>query len=137
MQRLPEYHPAYFIAREQGHATPTLDDAYEGHRQVFTHRATTVNSTWWRPVSVEHSFCAHYENCAAVQFPDNDSFGHPPCSLAFVCRTAGKQFVPPYEDPQLKLGGLLALNLHEFSSDVEEIADQVSANLSRLACWHP
>lgn len=38
---------------------------------------------------------------------------------------AGKEFVPPYEDPQLKLGGLLALNLHEFSSDVEEIADQV------------
>lgn len=40
-------------------------------------------------------------------------------------RSTGKQFVPPYEDPQLKLGGLLALNLHEFSSDVEEIADQV------------
>lgn len=39
---------------------------------------------------------------------------------------AGKDFVPPYEDPELKLGGLLALNLHEFSSDVEEIADQVS-----------
>lgn len=38
---------------------------------------------------------------------------------------SGKTFVPPYEDPQLKLGGLLALNLHEFSSDVEEIADQV------------
>lgn len=38
----------------------------------------------------------------------------------------GKDFVPPYEDPDLKLGGLLALNLHEFSSDVEEIADQVS-----------
>lgn len=37
----------------------------------------------------------------------------------------GKNFVPPYEDPKLKLGGLLALNLHEFSSDVEEIADQV------------
>ncbi|CAB1113053.1 unnamed protein product [Ectocarpus sp. CCAP 1310/34] len=36
----------------------------------------------------------------------------------------GKDFVPPYQDPQLKLGGLLALNLHEFSSDVEEIADQ-------------
>lgn len=37
----------------------------------------------------------------------------------------GKSFVPPYEDTELKLGGLLALNLHEFSSDVEEIADQV------------
>ncbi|CAM9328435.1 unnamed protein product, partial [Hapterophycus canaliculatus] len=49
------------------------------------------------------------------------------------------EFVPPYEDPQLKLGGLLALNLHEFSSDVEEIADQaikeekMEVTLSQLA----
>ena len=39
-------------------------------------------------------------------------------------KATGKEFVPPYEDQQLKLGGLLALNLHEFSSDVEEICDQ-------------
>lgn len=38
---------------------------------------------------------------------------------------AGKDFIPPYEDPNLKLGGLLDLNLHDFSGDVEEIADQV------------
>lgn len=44
--------------------------------------------------------------------------------LTLLC--TGKDFVPPYEDPELKLGGLLALNLHEFSGDVEEIADQVS-----------
>eukprot|EP00904_Undaria_pinnatifida_P003126 jgi/Undpi1/12814/HiC_scaffold_7.g02481.m1 len=41
-----------------------------------------------------------------------------------LMKATGKDFVPPYEDPDLKLGGLLALNLHEFSSDVEEIADQ-------------
>ncbi|CBJ30911.1 Dynein heavy chain family dynein heavy chain [Ectocarpus siliculosus] len=41
-----------------------------------------------------------------------------------LMKATGKDFVPPYQDPQLKLGGLLALNLHEFSSDVEEIADQ-------------
>jgi hypothetical protein len=29
-----------------------------------------------------------------------------------------------WQDRELKLGGLLALNLHEFSSDVEEICDQ-------------
>lgn len=46
----------------------------------------------------------------------------------FSSRNIGKDFVPPYQDPQLKLGGLLALNLHEFSSDVEEIADQVQTN---------
>lgn len=48
-----------------------------------------------------------------------------PVFWVLLCHSTGKQFVPPYEDPQLKLGGLLALNLHEFSSDVEEIADQV------------
>lgn len=48
-----------------------------------------------------------------------------PNAIVIVFVGAGKDFVPPYEDPELKLGGLLALNLHEFSSDVEEIADQV------------
>ena len=43
----------------------------------------------------------------------------------FSVPLAGKDFVPPYDDPNLKLEGLLALNLHEFSGDVEEIADQV------------
>eukprot|EP00903_Cladosiphon_okamuranus_P015249 g14093.t1 len=56
-----------------------------------------------------------------------------------LMKATGKQFIPPYEDPQLKLGGLLALNLHEFSSDVEEIADQaikeekMEVTLSQLA----
>jgi dynein heavy chain, axonemal len=35
-----------------------------------------------------------------------------------------KEFVPPYEDPELRLGGLLALNLHDFGNEVEEICDQ-------------
>ncbi|CAM9266952.1 unnamed protein product [Chrysoparadoxa australica] len=39
-------------------------------------------------------------------------------------KATGKTFKPPYEDPDLKLGQLLALNLHEFSGDVEEICDQ-------------
>ena len=36
----------------------------------------------------------------------------------------GKEFVPPYEDPDLILGGLLALNLHEFGTSVDDITDQ-------------
>ena len=36
----------------------------------------------------------------------------------------GKEFVPPYEDPDLILGGLLALNLHEFGTAVDDITDQ-------------
>lgn len=40
-----------------------------------------------------------------------------------------KNFVPPYEDKQLLLGGILALNLHEFTGDVEEICDQAVKEL--------
>jgi dynein heavy chain len=40
-----------------------------------------------------------------------------------------KDFVPPYEDKQLLLGGILALNLHEFTGDVEEICDQAVKEL--------
>eukprot|EP01033_Poteriospumella_lacustris_P002495 gene2501-1816_t len=40
-----------------------------------------------------------------------------------------KDFVPPYEDKQLLLGGILALNLHEFTADVEEICDQAAKEL--------
>jgi dynein heavy chain len=36
----------------------------------------------------------------------------------------GKEFVPPYEDEELMLGGLLALNLHEFGVAVDDITDQ-------------
>ena len=34
------------------------------------------------------------------------------------------EFTPPYEDPNLLLDGLLALGLHKFSNDVDEITDQ-------------
>eukprot|EP01041_Mallomonas_annulata_P001785 gene1785-3464_t len=37
-----------------------------------------------------------------------------------------KDFTPPYQDPELVLGGLLKLNLHEFSADVEDICDQAA-----------
>jgi len=37
-----------------------------------------------------------------------------------------KTFVPPYEDDQLLLAGILDLNLHEFTNEVEEICDQAS-----------
>ena len=35
-----------------------------------------------------------------------------------------KEFVPPYADKKLIMGGILALNLHEYTNDVEEICDQ-------------
>ena len=38
-----------------------------------------------------------------------------------LLRKATKEFVPPHEDEDLQLGGLLSLNLHEFNTDVEEI----------------
>lgn len=40
-----------------------------------------------------------------------------------------KNFVPPYEDKNLLLGGILALNLHEFTADVEDICDQAAKEL--------
>lgn len=40
-----------------------------------------------------------------------------------------KEFTPPYADKQLLLGGILALNLHEFTGDVEEICDQAVKEL--------
>ena len=41
-------------------------------------------------------------------------------------QATGKEFVPPYEDEDMQLGGLLALNLHEFQESVEEICDQAT-----------
>ena len=40
-----------------------------------------------------------------------------------------KDFVPPYADKKLLLGGILALKLHEFSGDVEDICDQAAKEL--------
>jgi dynein heavy chain len=40
-----------------------------------------------------------------------------------------KDFVPPYADKNLLLGGILELKLHEFSNDVEEICDQAAKEL--------
>ena len=42
-----------------------------------------------------------------------------------LIRLTGKDFAPPYENPKLRLEELLALNLHEFAGDVEDICDQV------------
>ena len=36
----------------------------------------------------------------------------------------GKKFTPPHEDPSMKLAEVLALRLHEYGSDVEDITDQ-------------
>lgn len=36
----------------------------------------------------------------------------------------GKEFVPPFDNPKLLLSELLALELHTFANDVEEICDQ-------------
>jgi dynein heavy chain len=40
-----------------------------------------------------------------------------------------KEFTPPYADKNLKMDGILALNLHEFANDVEEICDQAVKEL--------
>lgn len=40
-----------------------------------------------------------------------------------------KNFIPPYEDKALLLGGILALNLHEYTADVEDICDQAVKEL--------
>jgi dynein heavy chain len=42
----------------------------------------------------------------------------------YLQKATGKEFTPPPEDPDITLGALLDLNLHEFSADVEEICDQ-------------
>jgi dynein heavy chain len=39
-------------------------------------------------------------------------------------KATDKEFTPPLEDPNMTLGQILALHLHEFSADVEEICDQ-------------
>eukprot|EP01138_Halocafeteria_seosinensis_P009362 gb/GECG01009567.1/.p1 GENE.gb/GECG01009567.1/~~gb/GECG01009567.1/.p1 ORF type:complete len:4452 (+),score=647.06 gb/GECG01009567.1/:1-13356(+) len=39
-------------------------------------------------------------------------------------KATGQNFTPPPNDPDLKLEGLLALQLHRFQTDVEEITDQ-------------
>lgn len=41
-----------------------------------------------------------------------------------LMKATGKTFTPPYEDDQLLLAGILDLNLHEFTNEVEEICDQ-------------
>lgn len=40
-----------------------------------------------------------------------------------------KEFTPPYADKKLLLGGILALRLHEFTGDVEDICDQAAKEL--------
>jgi dynein heavy chain, axonemal len=40
-----------------------------------------------------------------------------------------KDFIPPYENVNMALGNILALNLHEFTGDVEEICDQSAKEL--------
>ena len=36
----------------------------------------------------------------------------------------GRNFTPPNEDPNCELGEVLALGLHEYEGEVEEICDQ-------------
>ena len=40
-----------------------------------------------------------------------------------------KNFIPPYQDKEQLLGGILDLNLHEFTGDVEDICDQAVKEL--------
>ena len=43
-----------------------------------------------------------------------------------VKATNGVHFTPPHEDPNMLLGGVLQLNLHKISNEVEEICDQAA-----------
>jgi dynein heavy chain, axonemal len=47
-----------------------------------------------------------------------------PRHWALLMKATKKTFTPPHEDANMKLQGLLELNLHEFTADVEEICDQ-------------
>lgn len=52
---------------------------------------------------------------------------HPSMRLrhwGYLMKTTGKDFTPPMEDPNMTLGSILSLNLHEYAADVEEICDQ-------------
>jgi dynein heavy chain len=42
----------------------------------------------------------------------------------YLAKATGKAFTPPPEDPHLLMSGILDLQLHKFSADVEEICDQ-------------
>jgi dynein heavy chain len=46
-----------------------------------------------------------------------------------LMEATGKTFTPPMDDPTLKLQGLLDLNLHEYTNDVEEITDKAQKEL--------
>ena len=41
-----------------------------------------------------------------------------------LMKATGVEFTPPEQNPEMKLGELLALELHKFNADVEEITDQ-------------
>lgn len=62
-----------------------------------------------------------------------------PRHWTMLMQATKKQFVPPHENPSMKLAELLSLNLHEFTMDVEEITDQaqkeekMEQTLQRLA----
>ena len=43
-----------------------------------------------------------------------------------VKKAAGKEFTPPYENKELTLGGIINLQLHEVSADIEDICDQAT-----------
>jgi len=55
------------------------------------------------------------------------ALSHPsmrPRHWQMLMKATGKTFTPPHENADMKLGELLALELHNFNMDVEEITDQ-------------
>lgn len=140
MQGLPQHYSTDITSRKQSNETPTLGDAYEGDRYAVLKYVLLLHVSMnnMQPSSTFLPLLMFLLNTIfrvpALGFQQSTwlscvRINQPMITeLAFKSsQYAGKSFVPPYEDTELKLGGLLALNLHEFSSDVEEIADQVHA----------
>lgn len=134
MQGLSQHHTAYFSSWQQGHETPALAHADESNRHVCGHDDICLLYVSYPRLLDVRLQCVDaaviFRNCRHTkrEYSRIVTNNRPFVDCDWVCLTfihAGKDFTPPYDDPNLKLGGLLALNLHEFSSDVEEIADQV------------
>eukprot|EP00957_Ditylum_brightwellii_P054771 4150708-Ditylum_brightwellii.AAC.1 len=65
-----------------------------------------------------------------------------PCHWKLLMAATGSDFVPLHEDENMLLGGLLTLDLHKISNEVEEICDQAAKEekmeitIKQIeACW--
>jgi len=98
-----------------------LDEEIKGHMKNV--KALHKCTRWCDAFKMTDKICKDFVNTIPL-ISSLGSKAMRPRHWALLKKATGKDFVPPYEDTHLKLGGLLALNLHEFSNDVEEICDQ-------------